>query len=970
MEKTNHLLHGCWYIFIVTELGLVPHFKPDKPRITDDRKIKYEQIKGSRNGIFLPKITYGHVKLIAERFKVKNYPQGELNAYCEKAWNWIAANKKITIAITEGWKKTMALMSVGIPAIGLSGVWNFNNSSNDKTLIPTFYKFKGHNFCFYYDNDSKPKTIKHVNTAIIRLSTALLKERIAKATYRCHWSSTSSKGIDDYLYDHDGDEQHLLYEPITYGEKSEKIASDLVVNVQYLTNENLEAIPEVKKVIAENRIILMKSAKGCGKTEVIADYIYECQQSGTKTLAPIHRVQLMTELSGRFGIANANNYMKSLDKVFGLAVCTDSMHANSKTKFNPDHFNDSIVVIDEIEQVLWHTATAKTEVRKHRPEVINNVIKLIQNAGKFIGSDADLSAATVDLITEITGQKPFVIENKYKQKDGHCMIYTQGSPYKILEDFLKEADKGKNLMLFVTGQKASSLFSSINMETMLKARYPDEKIMRVDAETVADPERPEYEFFKDFDGNVDKHKPSILICTPVMETGINAKTKHFDSFWGLNWGNLTVDSFSQAAGRIREKIPRYIWSSNRPLNVAGNGSCFASQLIASAKQQHELNKAVISYKTNRGADDFEVFSNDSILRYWAKKGAIINAQGKVLRESVIAKFASDYEHLSINDEVVAKNVKMEISSLLKTTREANMNEFYSDVIAAEYVGDITFDKLSSQKEKNYQQRCCERKNKTIRKLSPVSRKSELSPEILEAEDRGDFYHIMLHWLLIQGLEIASNIDAERHQKGEFILDSNSKVSSSKIFYFEQFGIQEIINNPDNEYSNSHPLIKKVGANIRAGFNHLRELKVSIRDLWSLGGLIFESTDWVLVKWCLRLLGFDMRQSRRTGKKRYYYLVDKSKCPREKITKYWDEYIPAPREVQQLKLPDIEVGDLVGAKINDRFFDMCQVLEKIGDKLKVCWGLVDKKIFELGQDVVCKLWKRGPDGVYPAWSLNS
>ena len=113
-----------WYVNIVTQDGVRPHFKPDNPRKHFDKTknkektIKYEQVINSQNGYFLPKMTYRHVKLIANINKVKKYPTGDLNAYCPEAWEWLAENKKIKKGVTEGAKKTLALLSVGVPTIG------------------------------------------------------------------------------------------------------------------------------------------------------------------------------------------------------------------------------------------------------------------------------------------------------------------------------------------------------------------------------------------------------------------------------------------------------------------------------------------------------------------------------------------------------------------------------------------------------------------------------------------------------------------------------------------------------------------------------------------------------------------------------------------------------------------------------------------------------------------------------------
>ena len=143
------------------------------------------------------------MELIAKRYKLKKYPKGEPNLYCEEAWDWIAKEKKMTIAITEGSKKTLALNSVGIPCIGITGINNFRNFSKvkqaaeekktgqtlpDKNLLDCFRKLEGHNFDIYFDMDVKLQTIKDVSRAAEELTRALLVTKISKVVSMKYWN--------------------------------------------------------------------------------------------------------------------------------------------------------------------------------------------------------------------------------------------------------------------------------------------------------------------------------------------------------------------------------------------------------------------------------------------------------------------------------------------------------------------------------------------------------------------------------------------------------------------------------------------------------------------------------------------------------------------------------------------------------------------------------------------------------------
>ena len=883
LEKTNHFLHGVWFVYLQTSLGLIPHFKPDKPRIIDNKTIKYEQIKNSPNGLFLPKITYAHIKKIAERNSIKNYPKGDLNSCCESAWEWIAASKKISIFVTEGWKKTMSLMSIGIPTVGLSGVYNFNNSSIDKTLLSAFYQFKGHDFCFCYDNDTKKKTIENVTKAVNQLAKQLSVLGISKNFTRCTWKDTKSKGIDDYLYDYNGDEKYLKYEPFICGQSFRDISPNLVLSRKYLTDNRKECCDEIATAIDQNKLTIINSPKGTAKTEAISNYTAQFQSHGIKILVPTHRVQLMSELSRRFQIANATNYKTSLDEALGLSLCIDSMHKNSSVKFNVERYSDCILVIDEIDQLLDHLISSTTEVRKHRPEIIQNLIKLLLTAKKIIVASADISQDVVDFLEANSGEKAYIISNEYKQKSGICTQYTQTRPEVFLKDFFTAVDSGQNILMFTSSQQIISSYSTQNLEILLKKKYPHCKIMRIDAETVVNPHRKEYMCMKNINSFIEREAPDILLISPVLETGIDITSTYFDSYWGMNWGVTSVNSFSQAMARVRADIPRYIWSSNSSSLNIGNGSCFSSGLLYAQKHQSYVNK-LIFFSFN---DDLDWYMNDSCLKYWAERGAIVNTQKRMLVKSVRLKFSSDYKTIKINDESLEKEKKKIIVSKIKENKAANISEQYEQILSSPYLDDNDYKALVDKKDKTLEERFTQRKNKLIRYISPKSRKAELSFQLLEDEDKGLLPKIHLYWLLNQGLKTAHKIDAQRLQNNEFVIDLNNKCTAIKIAYLLNFSILQIINNPFEEYYPKHSFVIEVGSNIRSGFNKLREFDLTIKDLWSLRTLSPQSLDINLVKWCLQLLGFTLKSSRRTKSTKYYSLFDLAAETRQLLMFFWD-----------------------------------------------------------------------------------
>ena len=76
---------------------------------------QYLAPKGIGDKIYLPPIPSRIVDHIARLFNVP------LPQETEPVWDWIIKHKTIPILITEGGKKALALLSLGIPAISLYG---------------------------------------------------------------------------------------------------------------------------------------------------------------------------------------------------------------------------------------------------------------------------------------------------------------------------------------------------------------------------------------------------------------------------------------------------------------------------------------------------------------------------------------------------------------------------------------------------------------------------------------------------------------------------------------------------------------------------------------------------------------------------------------------------------------------------------------------------------------------------------
>ncbi|NJL51769.1 MAG: DUF3854 domain-containing protein [Hydrococcus sp. SU_1_0] len=133
-------------------------------------------------------------------------------------WEWVLAHPEIPLVVTEGAKKVGAILTAGYVAIALPGIFNgyrqpkdeWGRSSALPSLIPQLEVLAegGRDIYFAFDQDTKPKTIANVNTAITKTGKLLAKKgcKVKVITW-----SQPEKGVDDLIATHGEDAFHTAY---------------------------------------------------------------------------------------------------------------------------------------------------------------------------------------------------------------------------------------------------------------------------------------------------------------------------------------------------------------------------------------------------------------------------------------------------------------------------------------------------------------------------------------------------------------------------------------------------------------------------------------------------------------------------------------------------------------------------------------------------------------------------------------
>ena len=672
-------------------------------------------------------------------------------------WLWVKATPQIPVTITEGAKKAGSILTAGAVAIALPGIYNGYRQRHDRyghkigfpSLIPQLKAFahQDREIIFCFDRDPKATTIKNVKISIAK--TGRLFEREGCKVSVITWKY-AEKGVDDLIAARGQDCFHQLYrdrQPLSNFKLLELLDlskyQPLKVNQRYLS-DNL--VPP-----ADAQIIGLKSPKGSNKTGWLAKVVAKATREGKPVLVITHRIQLAKALCVRFGIDHIEEVRNSQTRgVLGYGLCIDSLHPNSQAHFNPEDWNEAVVILDEAEQVLWHLLDSST-CQDNRVAIVENFQQLLKIAigtgGKIYLSDADLSPIAIDYVQKLIAVpvKTWVVENIYQSNHKRQLIsYSGGDPRELISALVKAIEQGNKVLIHTTGQKARSKWGSINLESLLKQKFPLQRILRIDRDSVSEPKHPAYGCMSNLNNILKNY--DIAIASPVIETGVSIDLKgHFDSVWAIAQGLQTVDAVCQTVARLRDNVPRHIWiKTTAKGNRIGNGSTSVKALLRS---QHKLTKANILLLQQASISDFEDldvdFSPHSLLA-WSKRACVVNAGKNNYREAILSKLLSegyDLDHSLAQDPENTQIIKQEVKQIC----QANYHKYCQAVSSSALPCNSELEKLANQRAKTEEERLTERKGILSKRYG-----IEVTPELVEKDDRGWYSKLQLHYYLAMG----------------------------------------------------------------------------------------------------------------------------------------------------------------------------------------------------------------------------
>jgi len=701
--------------------------------------------------------------------------------------------------------------------------------------------------------------------------------------------------IDEFL----SLQHHLLIEP------------DVRLEQRYLGDL---VIPKLVKLLC------LKAPKDTGKTEsiakLVARYIYEMP-----ILVLSHRKQLVQALCDRFGIESVYELKDDTGKLIGYGLCVDSLHGKSQARFNADDWHNALVIVDESEQVIWHTLNSGTDVSEHRISVLTEMQKLFSNVlnsdrGMVVLSDADLTNLSLDFVLGMANRtdiKPYLIQNDYKFEQAWTVYsYRHTTPvvcYAVLESNIAA---GKRVIVHLDSQQVKGQWSGVNLETRLKAKFPNCKILLIDADTVANPDHPAYQAItKGLDNLITQY--DVAICTPVVETGVSIDIKgHFDCVFGFFCGVTGEASARQALARLREPVERHIWLKSYGLGRVANGATSAKSILSSDRQNI---KAHIRQLQDAALADIETNPVPVALMTWGKMAARHNAGVIKFRQSVELGLTADgHRVIDVDQDGIDTGT---LAEEMTANRDANYLAEREAIAVAAVIDDIEAEKLQEQKSRTQAENRQLHKHK-LQKRYGIS----VKPDLVAADDQGFYSKLRLHYYMTNGREYLpardkAKLDGLRKDSNKlWSPTANKALLGAKIALLEELGIPKLFNLDQGSVIKNinTPTLAREFRGTDADLMDLAELAISKRFvIKSMIGITIAETDSPILV-AKRLLGVMGVTLTRTGRDKVngkvganiYRLLPENNDTRQQVFSAWlDRDIAKVSQLQIEEVPNAE-----------------------------------------------------------------
>ena len=637
-------------------------FKPDAPRWDEKKRKprKYEHPDGPPARLFWLRCPASIAHRVADRYGLTLPPEvaDDTDGSAGAFWHWWAQTPALPLLLTEGVKKAAALLSIGVPAVALSGIWNGCPRTGPKdpktgrrtgpaALLPELagVPLAGREVWVLFDASDKPDPAEPLAANqlghLLAAAGAVVRVGIVPGTH--------GKGADDHLAAGGSWEAlaaalaplaPLAPRPVLPWLRE----ADLVVPAgQWLGEAGPLPSPDVAS------LVVIQAPMGCGKTTAIRAAVRELEGEGVQILAPYHRRAL-----GQAGSDPERGLgvpwcpaPGSEERRLGVAACWDSWCPESPLQINDHTGSGGVMVLDEWAQALEHLLLSHgTALGKgRRAAALRTLAEQARRLRQTIAADAQLPDWAVRLLESLTGQRAYVIRSDHQPMAGRPLHAPEGfttaaAAAKAFRVRLAElVDAGEPFLCWTSAQQCGKKNAPQTLAKRHRKKRPADLVDVIDSKT------PELaaELAADPNGFAERRTAQArerggswaLYCSPAISSGLSFS---WDAETRQGWrpaaviafagGRIAPEHVAQALARVRcPEVPSYVFAPEVCPGAAlrvGSGSTDPAELIRHLRAVSDPLLGALQDGDDRGA----------FLQAWAELGAHRNRQRFAYRATI------------------------------------------------------------------------------------------------------------------------------------------------------------------------------------------------------------------------------------------------------------------------------------------------------------------------------------------------
>ncbi len=643
---------GWWCSGLDPMAGWAPmswgQLKPDAPRRDPDGKtIKLEAPWGPPTRSIWLRVPAAVAQLVADRHSlplpaaVAADHDGRAGAF----WRWWAVEPRLPLVVGEGPKKAGALLSLGLPTVGLPGIDSGakrngppgidGRRTGPLELIPDLaaLPLAGRRVMVLFDHSSKAKprepiAARHLARLLLR---AGAREALAGTV-----PGTHGKGADDHIVN-GGTWEQLAAALVPLGPRPVlprlRSADRVAAAGQWLGDACPIPSPEAAP------LVVLQAPMGCGKTEAIAAALAPMAADGVPVLMPSHRKALGQAAAERVGVP-WRPAPGSDERQQGAAGCWDSWCPGSGLRISGHGWSGGALVLDEwaqaCEHLLLSTGTALGDDR--RAVVLRTLAEQLPRMRQTIAADAQMPDWAVRLLERLSGRRALLIRSNHQPMAGRPLHAPAGfgQPQDAAAGFwIKWSETiaaAEPFLCWVSAQQAGMRNAAQTLAIQHKHWRPADLVDVIDSST------PELaaELAADPDGFAERRTAEArrlgvnwaLYCSPAISSGVSFSRWRPACVLAYAGGRIAPEHVAQALARVRcPEVPVWLFAPERCPGGAlqmGSGATDPARLIAELRATTDPLLGALQTPEDGGA----------CLEAWAELAAHRNRQRLAYRATI------------------------------------------------------------------------------------------------------------------------------------------------------------------------------------------------------------------------------------------------------------------------------------------------------------------------------------------------